>query len=568
MNSLFVKVSPHANGQFLVDIQSFIVINLYKLSGSSNLKLKVQSCVDSSPNSLIVISLNNVPYEFVEKAPELTEICIWPVILLQQHVVSGLCSVARQLCKFSDEKAIQDLLGFREACLAACAESSVWTKFCEIDMPETINKLLHNNYIQDNRFNLPEDVFKYEKHLEQPVRIHNIYKIARDSQNDQTINSSIPKKDLKVSHNYAEGPQVTLADLILYPCFQVFFKYCREYLEINDQLQIHLVNAWFQRLEESFSLKKITFTSLHIPNKSSIDFLINVPQVDNMSLYKSDPARTPVTKHTKQYKIEAALSLIEGIAIKNDILPFGFDELFDWTAVPLTANPQGGALPAKRANRKCEQLENLVKATLKVVGNKKYRIADFCSGSGHLGILAALFLPQCEVILVENKERSIDRAKQTISKLNLKNVILVQSNLDYFTGKIQLGLALHACGLATDLVLQMCIKNNADFICCPCCYGGIKDCHQVSYPRSVHFQKIFIENEKQYFNLAHAADQTHKQENIKTKQGYFCMDVIDTDRKWYAQDCGYEVFLGKLQPVSCTNKNNLLVGIYNQNISE
>lgn len=40
------------------------------------------------------------------------------------------------------------------------------------------------------------------------------------------------------------------------------------------------------------------------------------------------------------------------------------------------------------------------------------------------------------------------------------------------------------------------------------------------------------------------------------------MDIVDNDRKCFAEDCGYQVHLGKLQPVTYTSKNNLLVGIY------
>ena len=163
-----------------------------------------------------------------------------------------------------------------------------------------------------------------------------------------------------------------------------------------------------------------------------------------------------------------------------------------------------------------------------------------------------------QVILVENKEQSIQRAETRIEKLNLKNIILYQvcvclsvhlsacmyiclsvslslsvrgqrsifnnvtpladgggiqvisvctcvcvspstvymlshsyfqCNLDYFTGIFDIGVCLHACGVATDLVLQCCLKNNASFVICPCCYGGIQNTHTVNYPRSSLYRK-------------------------------------------------------------------------------
>ena len=43
--------------------------------------------------------------------------------------------------------------------------------------------------------------------------------------------------------------------------------------------------------------------------------------------------------------------------------------------------------------------------------------------------------------------------------------------MDYFNGAFDIGVSLHACGVATDLVIQKCIQNSASFVSCPCCYG-------------------------------------------------------------------------------------------------
>ncbi|GJQ80269.1 putative methyltransferase [Trypoxylus dichotomus] len=286
--------------------------------------------------------------------------------------------------------------------------------------------------------------------------------------------------------------------------------------------------------------------------------------VPKVSLYTSDPSRyKPQNRiYTKQFDIENSLSIIQksNIEIINSIIPFGHEVDFDWSAIPLDANPEGGALPRKRAGRKCEQLENLAKAVIKIACKEKFTIVDFCSGSGHLGILLAALLPNCEVILVENKEKSLERARERIKKLRLENVCITQCNLDYFKAKFDIGVSLHACGVATDLVIQNCINNKAHFVSCPCCYGGIHNCYHLKYPRSTEVSKLQISN-KEYLNIAHAADQTHDEKNAKTEQGFLCMDIIDTDRKLMAESHGYTVHLGKLQPPSCTPKNNLLVGL-------
>lgn len=72
-------------------------------------------------------------------------------------------------------------------------------------------------------------------------------------------------------------------------------------------------------------------------------------------------------------------------------------------------------------------------------------------------------------------------------------IFLFQCNQDYFHEKFTLGVCLHACGVATDMVLKQCIENEAQFVICPCCYGGIQDTHFIAYPRSQHFKNVGIE---------------------------------------------------------------------------
>ncbi|GAA6074585.1 glutathione S-transferase C-terminal domain-containing protein isoform X1, partial [Tachysurus ichikawai] len=43
--------------------------------------------------------------------------------------------------------------------------------------------------------------------------------------------------------------------------------------------------------------------------------------------------------------------------------------------------------------------------------------------------------------------------------------------------------ALHACGVATDMVLDRCIQAKAGFVISPCCYGFIQNILKFSFPR-------------------------------------------------------------------------------------
>ncbi|KAJ8912553.1 hypothetical protein NQ315_006625 [Exocentrus adspersus] len=542
----------------LIDIESLIILYIYKLIDSENVQLVIHFLSQMPVESTITVDLSNIKHKVITERPEMTLYCIWPIVVSRKCITAGLCSVARLLLKRCDKPHIKTLLGFREACLLAHLESSIWTKFCEVDMISTTKKLLRNDFFDGNKFYLPEDVARFEFHMLQPVRMHNIYKLARKTSNDKNLKSSVPICDLNLIHLYSEGILMTLADIILFPCYMVLLNKCPVSL-LEDK--IPLTVKWFRQMVK-FNLPGLNYQLLG-PVQTFNEVI--QPEFIRHSLYTADPTRYEPEKRicTKQGNIDFALKVVSTLEdeINNSILPFGHEVPFYWTDIPLEANPTGGALPEKRASRKQQQLENLVKAVVKIATDKCCRIVDFCSGSGHLGILLALLLPNCEIILIENKEQSLKRARDRIDNLGLANVITIQSNLDYFHGSFDIGVSLHACGVATDLVIKNCIKHNADFIVCPCCYGGIKNCYNLEYPRSEQFQKIDFDH-KNYLSLAHAADQTHDAHNVKTKQGYVCMDIIDTDRKLHAKSCGYEVHLGKLQPVTCTNKNNLLVGLY------
>lgn len=138
------------------------------------------------------------------------------------------------------------------------------------------------------------------------------------------------------------------------------------------------------------------------------------------------------------------------------------------------------------------------------------------------------------------------------------------SSQEYFDEAFTIGLSLHACGVATDLVLRKCWNNQASFICSPCCYGKIQDLGNL--PQSKVYQQVLTARD--VINISHCSDQTHDPRNVKhinvekSRQGYFCMDVIDTDRLGRAKELGYLTQLKRLFPEDCTLKNRLLVGVF------
>nr|XP_022903319.1 glutathione S-transferase C-terminal domain-containing protein homolog [Onthophagus taurus]XP_022903320.1 glutathione S-transferase C-terminal domain-containing protein homolog [Onthophagus taurus] len=538
---------------FGLSLESFIVYNL-----AVKCDVDVNLCVVDNEGELkMVLDLDKFVVINKNDIPRIGSYCKWPIVITNNKVVAGLCAVCRQIIKLSNNSNLKNLLGFKESCLMACSETSTWTKFCEVDIIKTTKDLLVdlNKFIENDCFKAPICFGKFEHHLNQPVRMHNIYKVARRVHNDKDLKSSLPIEGLNLNHLYAEGLYMTLADCIIYFCYKLIFT--QIIFDGDSKNDLNLTSSWMKRMD----LSELNINIDKKPDIVSIKKVI-LPKIKHTSLYSSEQNKYKQEISVTSEIIDDLNRSLHNLKISNNLIPFGDDLNFDWGLIPFNANP-GAALPKNRSKRKCEQLENLAKSVLKIIqtktSQKSIKIVDFCSGGGHLGILLSTLLPNSTIILVENKERSLEMALNRIKSLKLTNIQIVQSNLDYFIGKFNIGISLHACGVATDLVIQKSIDNKADFVCCPCCYGAIKNCHQISYPRSGYFKNMLSYDE--YLRATRGADQTHDEENPKTKNGFRCMDIIDWDRKLYAEQFGYEVRLGKLKPSNCTVKNNLLVGI-------
>ncbi|CAH2092742.1 unnamed protein product [Euphydryas editha] len=581
-----------------VSLESLITYYVYKYCNPLNIKLYFVHTTDSDDKELLYLKADCI--DFVEKKNIAWQVasCLFPVALFDDTVITGLCAVSRHICKYrssaySPHENDDGLLSFRKGCLQAPNEVSIWTKFCEVDLIKTVKELLGEVKLKE----IPKSLIRFENHLNKPVKLHNMFKVARDLKkvtlktNDyveivQSLNPSaeitqthdgtkIPKQrkwksnikkqadiisslnveELGLEHQFAEGPFLTLADLVLLPSYYITVKKIGK--DMFEAL-FPLSYKWFLKvsnLKEIVNLDLLlqTISALSLPLMKSLE----IPKIEDVSLYKSDPKRHNPKKRlfTKPEDIEKALdSVQDGMELNLSILEF--EEVVDWNKIPDGANPAAGHLPNERVIRKSQQLENLCQAVLVMAKEGDY-IVDFCSGSGHLGILLAYLLPKCTIILLENKEQSLLRARDRVHNMGLTNVYFFQCNLDFFIGKFDIGIALHACGIASDLVLDKCLNANAKFVLCPCCYGSLHATDRLIYPRSSKFRNMTID---QYLCIGHTADQTHKEHPL-TVRGERCMAIIDSDRARFAEEYGYKVTLSRLKPLSCTDKNNLLVGV-------
>lgn len=588
------KEDYNQTGSIKIPLESLLTFCVHKFCQSSKVKVNFVHAVNNENKS--VLHLSDKCLEFIDSSeiPWQVSSCVYPSVLYGNTIITGLCAVCRHLCKYrtlpqTSNESEDGLLGFRKGCLQAPNEVSIWTKFCEVDLLSTVKEILREEKILE----IPKSLVRFENHLKKPVRVHNIYKIARnikketisltkdtknnianETQNKTSEDKRSPKnrkwksntkKELEINcsdkveghnviHQFAEGPYFTLSDLILFSSYHIVLKSIGE--KVVEEL-LPLTYKWFLNLKTMKELEDISkiLDSLNI--KVLKVAKMELPHTEDVSLYKSDPKRLNPKKRlfTKPEDIDKALSVLKD-GMELGLSDACFNDNLDWSTIPDGANPSAGHLPDERVIRKSQQLENLCIAVLSMAKEGDY-IVDFCCGSGHLGILIAYLLPKCTIILLENKEQSLTRARNRVEEMGLQNVYFFQCNLDFFIGKFDIGIALHTCGIASDLVLDKCLKANAKFVICPCCYGSLHATDRLVYPRSSVFKDLTID---QYLCIGHTADQTHEEHPL-TVRGSRCMAVIDSDRARLAQEFGYKVTLSRLKPLSCTPKNNLLIGV-------
>ncbi|KAM4052087.1 glutathione S-transferase C-terminal domain-containing protein isoform 2-T2 [Anomaloglossus baeobatrachus] len=542
--------------------------------------------------------------------PVIVQSCRLPAVLEASGAFcrAGLAVVLRHIIQRTyltdpSRKDVIQLLGFKKTCLKACAEVSQWTRLCEISIPLAVE-----TFLKDPSATIPPEILQLERKLGEPVRVHNDDKIRRqkmlqqmksndaDERKEVQEESSpsslqkplslelttalsklsvqgVPSKTTRepahirkartsdlpsLEHVFAEGLYFTLTDVVLLPCIHHFLV---SFQKISPEKisELPLIIGWYERVLQVQGVQKataacnITFLHfLHVDSRSQEPATLFKGNTEEKEISESHflGGPRPTMTKLKDHGIEAVFS--------PHPCP---SQSIDWGSLPAAVSPAEGKMSSDRALRKQQQLNNL----LSIVTNMAKQgdtIVDFCSGGGHVGIVLAYMLPSCQIVLIENKEESLMRARDRSNGLGLTNIWFVQANLDYFTGNFNIGVALHACGVATDMVIDHCILARAAFVICPCCYGFIQNTVKTTFPRSCRFQDVL--SYKEHMVLCRFADQTAVQLPPERRLiGKNCMGLVDLDRAWAAQQYGYKAQVISMEPESCSPKNNLIVGCPN-----
>lgn len=132
-------------------------------------------------------------------------------------------------------------------------------------------------------------------------------------------------------------------------------------------------------------------------------------------------------------------------------------------------------------------------------------MVDFCSGTGNSILAIASLLPHIHFTLVDIKVWSIlfppihflfsfpspthntqpvslSLALSRAKEAGITNVSTWEGNVHLYDGEgattttktgggFDIGIATHACGIASDLAQMKCIAHQAAFLICPCCSG-------------------------------------------------------------------------------------------------
>lgn len=442
MNYLLLDCRQRLNGDRELSIDSLIAFSLWKfLNGQEEMKIKL---VEGNEFETAILVQMDEKFELIQSSEDKKKL---PMLIIDNgnYKIIGLCSILRAICsqmKLStlNGKLATQLLGFKENCLLSSAEVSLWVNYCERELIACVEALMHT---KSDAIKFPKEIMMLEYEFSNPVRIHNVFKIVRETKKNQSIISdSAAKVDLE--HKYCIGNLFSLSDFILYVQYKLIFMTVMNENEAKNN--IPLIMNWFRNIECEFpNLKAIVTNLLANVTKKHVNFEEELPIVElngkYFSLYNRQLSCQKAKKKkskifTNQDEIDKIMLKLKTLNLEIKSIPGSADDQNSVDDTFIEELLKRGELPIDRLERKKHQLKSLICEVVKIARNGDI-IVDFCSGTGHLGILIAKLLPDCCVILLENKEEGQKRAKLKAKTLKLTNVIYYQCNLVTFTWMMQ-----------------------------------------------------------------------------------------------------------------------------------
>ena len=251
-----------------------------------------------------------------------------------------------------------------------------------------------------------------------------------------------------------------------------------------------------------------------------------------------------------------------------DRLPVSVDP-----AAMMSGKDQRGRDASVKIGKKRSQVQSMLQLILPMVNDGDTAV-EFAAGSGYIGLALAALRPNVRVVLMDQNPVSVQYAQARAIQANLSNVECVVGDIRDFQvdGGYAIGFALHACGAASDYVLDHCIRNRAQYVIAPCCAGFMQNTLQRTtvdgeeetgaappLPTSQRIREAGVTREE-FISLTAGADHSNHPEQAES--GRRAMAMLDLDRNFRAEESGkgYETGYYRMVPESCTPKNQILVG--------
>lgn len=300
-------------------------------------------------------------------------------------------------------------------------------------------------------------------------------------------------------------------------------------------------------------------------NKMRNHHLVKTPY--ESLLTKLDAAQIVIPDHTwrpdaEMVKIDTGHGSIEVHAKPDEGIT---ETIVPWALLPEQLDPANGCLVPDRALRKRQQISNIIHYVSRLVRDGQ-EIVDFCGGGGHISLVLAWLYPQVHVTLIDRNEVSLALATKRRTELGLTNMDIVCSDVQLWKpNHFDIGVAIHACGSLSDIIMEKCIEMKASYVMAPCCFGGLQnaDTTVTCLPRSQRYAQAGVTVED-YMSLASVADVNTSAVSLESPQyltGKKAMAIIDHDRNLRASQDGYSTFQFTMRPPTCSPKNEIICGI-------
>ena len=365
------------------------------------------------------------------------------------YILSGWSTVIREIV-LAGQQNQQYLLGYKGYALKCVAEASPRTNLVDNMLPK----------IHKSEEDLEQALIQLEQILATPATIYNRDKLQRillhrriDKIADINVRRQAKKKETRspelplLLRAFTEGALFSILDLICIAFLKdcdidaTDFPFCSRWqrlclnitrnhkldpsdppVECEDKEYRVIQEANQYQLETSEKVKSVKnelLTTTGTLGKRKL----NREDGDNLTVKRDLPEVLDRIK-----KIDD-LKSFTGIKSTHHTR----DWAQEWKSIHDKMHPSSGELTGKRLSNKLGQLQSMFTHLCDMIeksNKEKVTLVDFCAGGGHQSLpLAAIFPEKLEVVVLENKQQSLERGAVRAGLAGLKNVICLQHGL-------------------------------------------------------------------------------------------------------------------------------------------